>query len=242
MILQMKKLFGFILLLALLSAEAATTSTKTTKTNKTKTTTTVCAKCSVVFVRGTIDAGRNQTTKKRSLFQSWWRKYSTNVHYCSTQPYQHFFLVIDSFIRSFICALFTTLKKINKQKEQILADRTKRAVHLEFAMTQVKKQLNDHNSGVKNFDERRLKSLNSRLHSYKGQIYEASRTLSPQVCSVAVWYGMVWCVVPPFFAHIIFFSSPAQSLFLTLTRSEWIARKEINELIKNEEGESGEEL
>ena len=49
-------------------------------------------------------------------------------------------------------------------------------------MEQLKKQLDDHNTGVKNFDERRLKSLKNRLQSYKGQIYDATRTLSPEVC------------------------------------------------------------
>ena len=65
-----------------------------------------------------------------------------------------------------------------------MVDRSKRVVHLEHAMDQIKKQLDDHNSGVKNFDERRLKSLKNRLQSYKGQIYDASRTLSQQVCGV----------------------------------------------------------
>lgn len=55
-------------------------------------------------------------------------------------------------------------------------------VHLTHAMENVQKQLDDHKNGLKNFDERRLKSLRDRLHSYKGQIYDASRTLTPEVC------------------------------------------------------------
>ncbi len=49
-------------------------------------------------------------------------------------------------------------------------------------MAMVKKQLNDHNSGVKVLDDRRVNSLKNRLQSYKGQIYDASRTLSDEVC------------------------------------------------------------
>ena len=62
-----------------------------------------------------------------------------------------------------------------------MEERAKRVVHLEHAMAQVKKQLDDHNSGVKNFEERRLKSLRNRLQSYKGHIFDASRELSPEV-------------------------------------------------------------
>eukprot|EP00535_Pseudo-nitzschia_heimii_P006920 CAMPEP_0197189246 /NCGR_PEP_ID=MMETSP1423-20130617/19428_1 /TAXON_ID=476441 /ORGANISM="Pseudo-nitzschia heimii, Strain UNC1101" /LENGTH=79 /DNA_ID=CAMNT_0042641305 /DNA_START=212 /DNA_END=451 /DNA_ORIENTATION=- len=64
--------------------------------------------------------------------------------------------------------------------EKLEEDRAKRAVHLTHAMEQIQKQLTDHNTGVKNFDERRLQSLRNRLHSYKGQIYDATRTLSPE--------------------------------------------------------------
>ena len=67
-----------------------------------------------------------------------------------------------------------------------MADRSKRVVHLEHAMAQIKKQLDEHNSGLKNLDERRLKSLKNRLQSYKGQIYDASRTLSQEVCCCLV--------------------------------------------------------
>ena len=48
-------------------------------------------------------------------------------------------------------------------------------------MEMVKKQLNDHNSGVKPLGEQRVVSLKNRLQSYKGQIFDASRTLSEEV-------------------------------------------------------------
>jgi len=61
-----------------------------------------------------------------------------------------------------------------------MEEREKKVVHLKHAMEQIKKQLDEHNSGVKNLDERRLKSLKNRLQSYKGQIYDATRVLSPE--------------------------------------------------------------
>jgi len=83
----------------------------------------------------------------------------------------HSFYYLFCFLRHF---------KNPEQIEKLEEDRAKRAVHLQHAMEQIKKQLDDHNSGVKNFDERRLKSLTNRLQSYKGQIYDATRTLSPE--------------------------------------------------------------
>lgn len=65
-------------------------------------------------------------------------------------------------------------------REELLADREKRTVHLQHAMEMVKKQLNDHNSGVKPLGEQRVVSLKNRLQSYKGQIFDASRTLSEE--------------------------------------------------------------
>ena len=54
-------------------------------------------------------------------------------------------------------------------------------------MAMVQKQLENHNSGVKVVDDRRVTSLKNRLQSYKGQIYDATRTLSDEVC-------LLWCL------------------------------------------------
>mmetsp|Transcript_7203 Transcript_7203/g.17614 ORF Transcript_7203/g.17614 Transcript_7203/m.17614 type:complete len:105 (-) Transcript_7203:253-567(-) len=78
-----------------------------------------------------------------------------------------------------IAALSAGAAKITT-KEELQKDREKHTVHLEHAMAMVKKQLNDHNSGVKVLDDRRVNSLKNRLQSYKGQIYDASRTLSDE--------------------------------------------------------------
>ena len=69
-----------------------------------------------------------------------------------------------------------------------MEERAKKVVHLEHAMEQLKKQLDKHNSGEKVLEDRRLSSVKNRIQSYKGQIYDASRTLSEEVCSV-VWLG-----------------------------------------------------
>mmetsp|Transcript_36700 Transcript_36700/g.41014 ORF Transcript_36700/g.41014 Transcript_36700/m.41014 type:complete len:114 (-) Transcript_36700:493-834(-) len=82
-----------------------------------------------------------------------------------------FFLL---FVVLFVEAAATTLK------EKILSDRTKRAVQLEYAYAALQKQMENHDNGVKVFDNNRLKSLKVRMNSYKAQIFEASRALSPQ--------------------------------------------------------------
>lgn len=53
-------------------------------------------------------------------------------------------------------------------------------------MAQVQDQLDKHESGVKPLDDQRLKSLQKRLHSYKGQIYDYSKRLSDEVGSTGV--------------------------------------------------------
>ena len=64
-----------------------------------------------------------------------------------------------------------------------MEERAKKVVHLEHAMEQLKKQLDKHNSGEKVLEDRRLLSVKNRIQSYKGQIYDSSRTLSEEVCS-----------------------------------------------------------
>jgi len=65
-------------------------------------------------------------------------------------------------------------------EEKILSDREKRVVQLEYAFAALERQMDNHNSGVKVFDVNRLKSLKVRMNSYKAQIFEASRAMSPQ--------------------------------------------------------------
>ena len=66
-----------------------------------------------------------------------------------------------------------------------MEQRAKKVVHITHAMEMLKKQLDDHNSGVKVLEERRVTSLKNRMQSYKGQIYDASRTLSEEVCFIS---------------------------------------------------------
>lgn len=63
-----------------------------------------------------------------------------------------------------------------------MEQRAKKVVHITHAMEMLKKQLDGHNSGVKVLEERRVTSLKNRMQSYKGQIYDATRTLTEDVC------------------------------------------------------------
>mmetsp|Transcript_8562 Transcript_8562/g.25361 ORF Transcript_8562/g.25361 Transcript_8562/m.25361 type:complete len:118 (+) Transcript_8562:541-894(+) len=81
-----------------------------------------------------------------------------------------FFFAMDSF--HFISFLFVL------QREKLLEDRKKKVVHLEHAMKQIQKQLDDYHKGHKRLDQNRVKSLKNRLASYKGQIYDYSKELS----------------------------------------------------------------
>ena len=65
-----------------------------------------------------------------------------------------------------------------------MEERAKKVVHITHAMEMLKTQLDNHNSGVKVLAEKRVTSLKNRLQSYKGQIYDASRELSEEVCCV----------------------------------------------------------
>lgn len=71
-------------------------------------------------------------------------------------------------------------------KEKVLSERSKRFVHLEHAFHALEKQLEKHNSGVRVLEDGRLKSLKSRMDSYKLQIVDASRELTTQV-SLSGW-------------------------------------------------------
>jgi hypothetical protein len=51
-------------------------------------------------------------------------------------------------------------------------------------MAALEKQIENHKNGVKVLEDQRLKSLKTRMNSYKTQIFESSRGLSPQVCYV----------------------------------------------------------
>mmetsp|Transcript_8561 Transcript_8561/g.25358 ORF Transcript_8561/g.25358 Transcript_8561/m.25358 type:complete len:107 (+) Transcript_8561:265-585(+) len=66
----------------------------------------------------------------------------------------------------------------NMTREKLLEDRKKKVVHLEHAMKQIQKQLDDYHKGHKRLDQNRVKSLKNRLASYKGQIYDYSKELS----------------------------------------------------------------
>ncbi len=68
-----------------------------------------------------------------------------------------------------------------------MEERAKKVVHITHAMEMLKKQLDNHNSGEKVLEERRVRSLKNRIQSYKGQIYDATRTLSEEVCCCFGW-------------------------------------------------------
>ena len=98
-------------------------------------------------------------------------------------------------------------------------------------MDQIKKQLDDHNSGRKIFEDRRVLSLKNRLHSYKGQIYDASRDLSEEVCCVApsAWLGFslracdFW-LLPRYFPSF-------SNIYILSTHALLIIQKEIEEIL-----------
>ncbi|OEU16735.1 hypothetical protein FRACYDRAFT_269092 [Fragilariopsis cylindrus CCMP1102] len=64
--------------------------------------------------------------------------------------------------------------------EKILSDRSKKVIQLEYALASLEKQIENHKNGVKVLEDQRLKSLKTRMNSYKAQIFEASRGLSQQ--------------------------------------------------------------
>jgi hypothetical protein len=69
-------------------------------------------------------------------------------------------------------------------------------------MAALEKQIENHKNGVKVLEDQRLKSLKTRMNSYKTQIFESSRGLSPQVCYVMLCY--VYFIL---FYFIIFLNS-----------------------------------
>mmetsp|Transcript_11261 Transcript_11261/g.23845 ORF Transcript_11261/g.23845 Transcript_11261/m.23845 type:complete len:106 (+) Transcript_11261:237-554(+) len=68
-------------------------------------------------------------------------------------------------------------------KEKLLEYRAKRVVHLEHAMAQLKTQLDNHKTGKKPLDDQRVASLKKRMSSYKSQIYDHSKDLTPEEIS-----------------------------------------------------------
>jgi len=92
-------------------------------------------------------------------------------------------------------------------EEKILSDREKRVVQLEYAFAALERQMDNHNSGVKVFDVNRLKSLKVRMNSYKAQIFEASRAMSPQVCSPKKIHALLHRPFPFFSALLLYVSN-----------------------------------
>jgi uncharacterized membrane protein (DUF106 family) len=69
-------------------------------------------------------------------------------------------------------------------------------------MAALEKQIENHKNGVKVLEDQRLKSLKTRMNSYKTQIFESSRGLSPQVCYVMLCLFYVMFIL---FYFILFY-------------------------------------
>jgi hypothetical protein len=66
-------------------------------------------------------------------------------------------------------------------------------------MAALEKQIENHKNGVKVLEDQRLKSLKTRMNSYKTQIFESSRGLSPQVCYFILFYFILFYFILLYF-------------------------------------------